>query len=380
MKCQKAIELLSALIDGTLDVETTKALELHLSHCSNCAKELETLKTILQAAHSIESVEPPRELSHRIASAIAAAQSEQAQCEKLSSSISAFLDGELSNYEIASLKEHVANCERCANEIRLLRGLIDKVKMIGFVEPPSDLRARITASVATEEQGRRSWRGLFARLADWFPPTPAKIGYAVAACAAFAGVVFYLSQEPNANKCPTVAKESKVITAQSMLNDSPRVEEKTQTNYPMPAYSKEQTARTQSGEARTFAKRYSGLHAAVPVSRARKSHLSAPTTPKVTLPDRELVESTAQPDESNPTISTSVENTAEESTASNPSKDEAVSTVAKSDTSTSEVKVASLPLIQPEKIEEMMREIKTQAQMRRAGEQSVSIAIVRSKF
>lgn len=379
MNCKEAIELLSALIDETLDVETKKAVELHLSQCSNCAKELETLKTILQATHNIEFVEPPRELSHRIASAIAAAQCEQEQCEKASSAISAFLDGELSSYEIAGLNEHVANCGRCANEIRLLRGLIDKVKMIGFVEPPPDLRARITASVVAEKRGRRSRHGLLTRLADWLPPAPVKIGYAFAACAAVAGVVFYLSQEPNANKCPTVAKESKVTTAQIMPNDSPRIQENTQTNSPMPAYSKEQTSSTQPGAVRRVAKRYSGLYAALPASRARKSDIPATATSKMTLQHNQL-ESTAQPDESNPTVSTSVETTAEESTVNNPSKDEAVATLAKPETSSSEAKVASLPLIQPEKIEEMMREVKMQAQMRRASEQSVSIAIVRSKF
>lgn len=59
MECQKIKELLNEYIDGTIDVQLKELVEGHLSGCSNCAQELDSLKAYLKTVGSLEKVDAP---------------------------------------------------------------------------------------------------------------------------------------------------------------------------------------------------------------------------------------------------------------------------------------------------------------------------------
>ena len=59
MECVRLKELLSEYIDGTLDQETRKAVEKHLSTCKGCAEELASLRSLVEELGSLEKVKPP---------------------------------------------------------------------------------------------------------------------------------------------------------------------------------------------------------------------------------------------------------------------------------------------------------------------------------
>ena len=59
MECVRVKELLSEYIDETLDQETRKAVEKHLSTCDGCAEELASLRSLVKELNSLEKVKPP---------------------------------------------------------------------------------------------------------------------------------------------------------------------------------------------------------------------------------------------------------------------------------------------------------------------------------
>lgn len=64
--------------------------------------------------------------------------------------LSAYLDGELSPEEAASLEEHLSLCSECRHALAELRHMKEALMAIPPVEPPSELRGRIMSAVKPE--------------------------------------------------------------------------------------------------------------------------------------------------------------------------------------------------------------------------------------
>ncbi len=59
MNCERVKELLNEYVDGTIDAQLKELVEEHLSGCSNCAQELNSLKAYLETVGSLEKVDAP---------------------------------------------------------------------------------------------------------------------------------------------------------------------------------------------------------------------------------------------------------------------------------------------------------------------------------
>ncbi|MCE5323481.1 zf-HC2 domain-containing protein [bacterium] len=70
MECIKIRDKLGFYLDGTLDEHTLEQMEAHLAQCEECRRELAAMKTLIDAAGEIETVEPPLGLRDRIIQAV----------------------------------------------------------------------------------------------------------------------------------------------------------------------------------------------------------------------------------------------------------------------------------------------------------------------
>lgn len=70
MNCKSAESRLSAYVDSELSGREMLALKDHVSHCSSCRQELESIRSIKCLMGSFLQVEPPAGLEERIARAV----------------------------------------------------------------------------------------------------------------------------------------------------------------------------------------------------------------------------------------------------------------------------------------------------------------------
>jgi len=66
MECVRVKELLSEYIDDTLDQETRKTMEKHLSTCKGCSEELASLRSLVEELGSLEKVKAPADFLEQL--------------------------------------------------------------------------------------------------------------------------------------------------------------------------------------------------------------------------------------------------------------------------------------------------------------------------
>jgi hypothetical protein len=66
MHCRKITGWMSEYIDGCLDARKAHLLEQHLAGCESCRRELAQLREAVSILHSVEPVQPPRDLADQV--------------------------------------------------------------------------------------------------------------------------------------------------------------------------------------------------------------------------------------------------------------------------------------------------------------------------
>ena len=66
MDCTGIQELLSEYIDGTLDANTTKTVEEHVSTCEDCKETFASLSAMVEELNALEPVESPADFLEKI--------------------------------------------------------------------------------------------------------------------------------------------------------------------------------------------------------------------------------------------------------------------------------------------------------------------------
>lgn len=81
------------------------------------------------------------------------------QCDMDSSTLSAYLDGELSESEAETIQAHIEDCQRCQDELAQLQQVTHSVQMLlSTVAVPEDLQNRILLSIKEIHQGAQARR------------------------------------------------------------------------------------------------------------------------------------------------------------------------------------------------------------------------------
>lgn len=158
MDCARVIEKLSAYVDGLLDEQTLELIEKHIRSCDACARELESLRTLVQTAREIEQIHPPIELRKRILDAVKQSKQQLRHCKQAAELLSAYVDGETDAKQEAFLTAHVSECKECAAELDSLRTLVKTAASIELVNPPKDLRERILTEIAAQTRTTTAWK------------------------------------------------------------------------------------------------------------------------------------------------------------------------------------------------------------------------------
>lgn len=154
MKCNVSLEELSAYADGELSHAEMSAIEAHLGVCDRCRKELASLCGMSRAFRLASDLEPGISVRRSVARRLAMTEdAPEFTCARMQTSISAMLDGELSEEDALILQAHLSTCPACASEVALLEQVADSVRALPEVELPFGLERRIRTAIAREEQG-----------------------------------------------------------------------------------------------------------------------------------------------------------------------------------------------------------------------------------
>lgn len=150
MDCARVRELLSCLVDGELGGQSLESVEVHMSACDGCRRELDATRALVAAAALVGQVQPPAGLKHGILRAVREAQA----CERISAMLSAYLDSELADAERDRVTAHLEACERCSRELGALKLLVGAAGAIEQLEPPERLRLLIKDASAARAPGK----------------------------------------------------------------------------------------------------------------------------------------------------------------------------------------------------------------------------------
>jgi predicted anti-sigma-YlaC factor YlaD len=128
--CTDTRELLSAYLEGELDVVTAAEVRSHLETCSECSELISTLEMIGGALGPFSELHPPAHLEQEISSS---------PCRRWLGLLFRAVDRELPDSALERLLTHLESCESCRNTWQDLT-IIHQVGEA--LEPPAGLVQR----------------------------------------------------------------------------------------------------------------------------------------------------------------------------------------------------------------------------------------------
>lgn len=140
MKCSKAKELLSAMLDGELGRSEEEAVLRHVEKCEECKRELEELRRLRYLLGALPFEPLPLHVKMAVLSAIGAEgrlASEGLSCEEARQAMHLLLDGDAPEALEGALRAHLAVCRDCAREFEELRRGVELARSLPKAEPPS---------------------------------------------------------------------------------------------------------------------------------------------------------------------------------------------------------------------------------------------------
>lgn len=80
--------------------------------------------------------------------------------EQAQGQLSAFVDRELSDAELATIEEHLTGCTECQLEVKELEGAIRALRILGDPKAPEDFSASLRKTIRARSKGRFYAAGL----------------------------------------------------------------------------------------------------------------------------------------------------------------------------------------------------------------------------
>ena len=71
--------------------------------------------------------------------------------------LSAYIDKELSDYRTKEIQEHIETCEKCRNEISLIRQIENTMKDVPEIEPSADFERSFWKKIDAIEDKKKRW-------------------------------------------------------------------------------------------------------------------------------------------------------------------------------------------------------------------------------
>lgn len=107
-------------------------------------------------------------------------------CRDCSRTLGSYLDGELEASKLIEIDEHVSSCERCREEVQLLRATRGSLRRVVRTSAPPGLRERIGGAMAAERMREDAYAGadvegpFVAKRASWRSMVPVATAAAIA--------------------------------------------------------------------------------------------------------------------------------------------------------------------------------------------------------
>ncbi len=142
--CEKYRMELSALLDEQLDKQLKSEVEEHLSGCTDCSQEMETLKSLCQLIGremEPDNVEMP-DLWAKMKDQVPTV------CQVMDEDLSAYLDGELEATQCEAIEAHCQTCPSCAAVVHGLRETIGLCRGAVAAELPDAVKQKAQRSIS----------------------------------------------------------------------------------------------------------------------------------------------------------------------------------------------------------------------------------------
>lgn len=137
-------------------------------------------------------------------------------CQKIRSMLSAYIDGEVRGDDAIIIKEHLAHCTSCMQEMSQVQHMSSMLGAILEIEPPAFLLEQIEAATINKPT---FWR----RLQAAFTTMPQYTRWGLASAAAV-GVAIVLMFHPNGRYVERITQLApKVIATQPMPKSTPKI-------------------------------------------------------------------------------------------------------------------------------------------------------------
>ncbi len=282
------------------------------------------------------------------------------ECSVIREKLSLYIDGMLDEQSLEMVEAHLAGCEECRKELAALREIIQTAGDIETVEPPKGLHGKILQAIAEEEQSAKQLAKMPGRwsLSSWLGSYASQRGMQWAAGIAAAGCVALVIMISAPHDVSQLDKHKIAQTA----SQAALPEAKPSSNKPEPEVVAEST---QAPARRAYHTKNSNVTTAKNAIKQikHKKMAVAVAKPEHQIPhnDNDLTDQSA----STPTeVAAAPETTADVQKAEQP--------VA--------IKVAAVPNLSNDKMQEWMQQAKAQAEMRKSRAQSGAVNLVSAKF
>ncbi len=128
--------LISAYLDGALGPGELDVIVGHLETCPACLEMFHAIKAVRAAVRTLPGLDPPDELVDLVGVGAWAAAPVRRVAAHPGAELSAYLDGELSTPEAATVTAHLATCSACRSELQELDAARTAIRALPRLEAP----------------------------------------------------------------------------------------------------------------------------------------------------------------------------------------------------------------------------------------------------
>ncbi len=285
-------------------------------------------------------------------------------CSRVTERLSFYLDGVLDEHTLELVEAHLSICPHCRQELAFLKMMIEAAGEIESINPPAGLRTRIATAIREEVAPV----GLLPRIsrwtAAWSRPVWIGVGSAAAACAAVAAILISVQpvRQPVATKPSSDQVKRTAVVARASVAPSNGTEAITEPQVLRRAVEDRHDRVVR--KSRSAVKRFKTTVAAAP-----KVKKTLPRKPAVLAalpePGVQADDVTAAIPETRPVETTPASGDAGATNKANRSE---------------HVAVAIAPTVLIESGDDVMKQIKAEASMRRGQSGVPSVALFSSRF
>jgi anti-sigma factor ChrR (cupin superfamily) len=180
MECKDFENNIDAFLDGSLNNDTSNAMEKHAALCTACTRMLRVQRLIITSLNEAETLSAPEHLANTILSTIQPAGAQESEnvlagyeaglslfsladmtpcdCRVFENNVAAFADGSLNNELYTKLEHHRSTCPACARLAEVHLCIIQSLNSADSIKAPKGLADKILIAAKAEMETAKESR------------------------------------------------------------------------------------------------------------------------------------------------------------------------------------------------------------------------------